>query len=640
MSQSPATTCFALCAVFAVYFLLSTSSDAAVQHSIYVAGIGSDENPGTESKPLATIDAARKAVRKINQTMAGDIVVILSEGTYAIDRGIVFDHLDSGTNGHWVIYKNYPGAAPTISGGRQITGWQPDTGRRWKAATAIGGFRQLYIDGRRAVRARGELAGAKLHGPDGYTTTNAAMADWANPDDIELCYLAVWIHNRYKVKSILHGGDGAVLTMLQTQFRAAKIAQGIPWPKARVPSYIENSLELLDEPGEWYLDRKAGVVYYMPKPGEDMSKAIVVAPALEKLVELRGTLDNPVQNIRFEGITFADATWLMPDRIGLVGVQANFVMDPDPKKLHKHAANGTLMQIHNENVKSPANIVCRAAKSVRFERCTFTRLGGAGIDLEFGSQENIVSGCHFYDISGTAIQVGDVLKNDHHPDDPRMVVKDNAILNNYIHDVCVDYKGGVGVFAGYTDGTIIAHNEICNLPYSGISVGWGWGHEDAGGCPPHGYHPFDYDTPTPAKNNRIEFNHIHHIMQEMDDGGAVYTLSNQPGTIIRGNHIHDNLAGGGPGGIYLDQGSGFIEVTDNLVYNVHAATLFNNHQEEYRSASCRIHGNFFDIKPDTAAAGAAGTGRNSEEVNRIITKAGLEPEYQDLLKTAAARKER
>ena len=636
MSKLPAMVCSILCAVFAGNFILSTNSAAAVQHSIYVAGFGNDENPGTESKPLATIDAARKAVRKINQAMTGDIVVILCDGIYAIDRGIVFDHLDSGTNGHRVIYKNYPGAAPTISGGRQITGWRPDTGRRWKAATKIKGFRQLYIDGRRAVRARGHLKGANLHGLDGYTTTNAAMANWANQDDIELCYLSVWIHNRCKVKSISAGGGGAVLTMVQPQFSLAKTMQGI---QARVPSYIENSLELLDEPGEWYLDRKAGVVYYMPRPGEDMRKVSVVAPALEKLIELRGTLDRPVHNIRFEGITFADATWLMPDRIGLVGVQANFVMDPDPKRLYKHATNGTLMQIHNENLKSPANIVCQAARSVRFERCTFTRLGGAGIDLEFGSQGNIISGCHFYDIAGSAIQVGDVLKNDHHPDDPRMVVKDNAILNNNIHDICTDYKGGVGVFAGYTDGTIIAHNEIYNLPYSGISVGWGWGHEDAGGCPPDGYHPFDYDTPTPSKNNRIEFNHIHHVMEELDDGGAVYTLSNQPGTIIRGNHIHDNLAGGGPGGIYLDQGSGFIEVTGNLVYNVRAATAFNNHQQESRFASCRVHDNLFNIKPNMAVDAADGTERNSEEVYRIINKAGLEPEYQDLLKKAVARKE-
>ena len=138
------------------------------------------------------------------------------------------------------------------------------------------------------------------------------------------------------------------------------------------------------------------------------------------------------------------------------------------------------------------------------------------------------------------------------------------MANCYIHDCCVEYLSGVGVFAGYTEGTRIAHNEICRLPYSGISVGWGWGQEDAGGgAYPQ---PHRYNTPTPARNNRVEYNHVHMVVYPMWDGGGIYTLGNQPGTIIRGNHICDNC--GAPGGIYLDEGSGFMEVTGNLIYNV------------------------------------------------------------------------
>ena len=112
-------------------------------------------------------------------------------------------------------------------------------------------------------------------------------------------------------------------------------------------------------------------------------------------------------------------------------------------------------------------------------------------------------------------------------------------MNNFIHDVAVEYRGGVGVFVGYTDGTVLAHNEIAALPYSGISVGWGWGEEDAGGSPNY-YQPFKYTTPTPAQKNRIEYNHIHGVMGNSNDGGAIYTLGNMPGSILRGNHIHDN----------------------------------------------------------------------------------------------------
>jgi hypothetical protein len=214
-----------------------------------------------------------------------------------------------------------------------------------------------------------------------------------------------------------------------------------------------------------------------------------------------------------------------------------------------------------------------------------------------------------------------VLKDDHHPDDARKIVKNNQVTNNTIHDACVEFQGGVGVFAGVTEGTRIAHNHIYRLPYSGVSVGWGWGEEDAGGGQPSYYQPFHYDTPTTAKNNVIELNHIHDVMQERNDGGGIYTLSNQPGTVIRGNHIHD--AKGHPGGIYLDEGSGFIEVTGNLVYNVHTPMNFNNRAQN-RIATCKVHDNFFGTVP-----GAKGKADASEAaVRRIIEQAGPEAAYR------------
>jgi hypothetical protein len=242
----------------------------------------------------------------------------------------------------------------------------------------------------------------------------------------------------------------------------------------------------------------------MPRLGEDMSKSEAIAPAVETLLELRGTLDHPIHDIRFEGIAFRHGNWLRPSKIGHCEVQANFIVDSTPKRQFTRPEGRD--NIHNENLKSPANVVCHAAKSIRFERCAFSQLGGAGLDIEYGSQDNVVSGCRFYGIAGTAVQVGDVLKDDHHPDDPRKIVKNNSIENCYIHDCCLDYRGGVGVFVGYTEGTRIAHNEICRLPYSGMSIGWGWGEEDAGGGAYQ--QPFFYKTPTPAKNNRIEMNRI------------------------------------------------------------------------------------------------------------------------------------
>jgi hypothetical protein len=356
-----------------------------------------------------------------------------------------------------------------------------------------------------------------------------------------------------------------------------------------------------------------------------MSKVSVVAPALEKLVELRGTLDRPVRNIRFEGIRFEHGNWLKPNQAGFVDVQANFVLDEANLMKRK----GGLTAVHSQHLKSPANVVCHAAKSVRFERCVFARLGGAGIDLEFGAQDNVISGCRFSDVSGTAIQIGDVLKDDHHPDDPRKIVRNNVVTNCYIHDCGQDYWGSIGIFTGYTESTVIAHNEITRLPYSGISAGYGWGEEDAGGGNPVYYQPFKYETPTPASNNRIEFNHIHQVMQKMLDGAGIYTLGNMPGTVIRGNHIHDCTgtvkAGRGPvAGIYLDEGSGFIEITGNLVCRVNKPMNYNNLAQN-RKATCREHGNWFQAHSEDLSG-------LPSEAKETAARAGLLPEFRDLLK--------
>ena len=610
--------------------LVTATAWAAVQTAFYVAPSGNDANPGSEAQPFASLERARQAVRAINKDMTGDIEVVLHGGVYPIGRTVAFDADDSGTAGHHVIYRAQAGETPILSGGKPVTGWQPDQQGRWKAPAPVDDFRQLYVNGARATRARGKPpAGLELAGENGYKTTDVDMANWKNPADLELCYAIEWTHSRCKVQSIKREGDKAIITMLQPHFTQAKTKAGVDVltpPRANymhIAVEIENALELLDEPGEWYLDRKTKTVYYMPRQGEDMTKAEVIAPAVEKLVELRGTPDRPVHNIRFVGITFEHGSWLLPNAIGFVDVQANFFLGwKNPMK-----RDGSLLSVHNEEIKSPSNIVCHAAKSVRFERCTFTRLGSGAIDLECGAQDNTIAGCRFYDISGSAVQVGDVRKDDHHPDDPRKIVKNNAVVNNYIHDVAVEYQGGVGVFVGYTEGTVIAHNEIASLPYSGMSVGWGWGEEDAGGGP--NYQPYRYATPTPSKNNRIEYNHIHGVMNQSADGGAVYMLGNMPGSVIRGNHIHDNghpgmnrwlRASGFPGGVYLDEGSGFIEITGNLVYRVPQPMLFNNAPQN-RTATCKEHDNFFGGKPD--------------ENKPVVAKAGLEAEYRDLLKAPA-----
>jgi len=594
--------------------VLIASGQAPAVHgeeaTFYVSPAGDDANPGSRQEPFRSIRRAQAAVRTRNRGMTADLVVELAAGTYPLDRTLLFGPEDSGFNGHSVIYRAAPGATVVLSGGRRVEGWAPDENGRFRAPVDLDNFRQFYVNGVRARRARGAPPAdlqpwgsheAVIHpatpgspagrveviAPAGYTTTDARLAEWKNPSDLEFGYFNSWSHMICRVQSITRDGPGALITMAQPGFFLASRKGGV---QAGLPDYMENALELLDEPGEWYFDRSTHQLYYLPRPGEDLATAEAVVPALTTLMEIKGSLDNPVHDLRFEGLTFAYATWLRPSEWGHPDVQANFIADPDHSYQRPEHEKG-IVPVNGECLKSPANLIVDAARRIHFEGCTFTALGGAGIDLQNGAQENIIQGCRFFDISASGIQVGDVSREDHHPTDERRIVKGNRILNNVITRVGVEYQDSIGVFCGYTDGTVIAHNEIFDLPYTGISVGWGWGMPDAGGG--DYFSPIVYDIPTVCRNNRIEFNHIHHVMLQRNDGGGIYTLSRQPGTILRGNHIHDN-GPGGPGGIYLDEGSADIEVTGNLVYGVARPMTYNNYAQN-RIATCREHDNFFGI---------------------------------------------
>lgn len=588
-----------LATILAATFL-AVSCRGALAVTFHVAPDGNDawsgrleraNRDGTDG-PLASLSGARDAVRRLKaeSPLREPVHVVIADGRYALLETLTFAPEDSGTESCPIVYEAAPGAAPVLSGGRVVTGWKEQDGGIWTAPCPVENTRQLYVDGKRAIRARGPApAGLEFAGNVGYHTRDLRILQWRNVEDIEFCYLVVWSHSRCKIASIQPDSKDrslAVIRMQQPTFTSARTKEGV---RVALPDYVENAFELLDEAGEWYLDRPAKTIYYKPGPGEDLTQAQVVVSALETLVEIRGSAERPVRNVALKNLTFAEAAWRQPGQIGHADVQANFLNDP-ARPLNR---DGVVTTIHNEQLKSPANVVCRYAEGVSFDHCTFTRLGGAGLDIEQGSRQCLVTGCRFFDISGSAIQIGDVRKDDHHPADQRRIVRENTVRNCLIHDCCLEYKGGVGVFVGYTQRTTVANNEIRELPYSGISVGWGWGEEDAGGGAYEVQGPF-YERPTVCRDNRIMNNHIHHVMSELQDGGAIYTLGNQPGTLIAGNHIHDNR--GGPGGIYLDEGSGFIEITGNSVYRVPTPMNYNNRAQD-RIKTCREHDNFFNVQP-------------------------------------------
>ena len=389
----------------------------AVQKVFYVTAGGNDRNAGTAQAPFQTLERARDAVRKISGNMTGDVLVNIAPATYALKRPWGFDHRDSGTNGHDVVYRASSKGAVVISGGRKLSGWKPDTGGRWKARTNVANFRQLYVNDQRVARpSRPAPRDMECVGCYGYIMErlgphhtffqmrfhigHSSMASWKNIKDVELVYRTSWTHTRCRIAQVTHSAEHDFIHMAQPAFTLASSKAGT---QILYPETIENALEMLDEPGQWYLDRQDHLVYYYPKPGEKMEKLEVIAPELQVLMELKGTLDRPVRNIRFEGLTFAHATWLPPED-GFVDIQANFTNDRSSRVFARNQAGFT--DVDCEANKSPANVICHATKAIQFQRCRFTHLGGAGLDLEYGAQKNVVNGCEFTDISGSGIQVG------------------------------------------------------------------------------------------------------------------------------------------------------------------------------------------------------------------------------------------
>lgn len=623
------------------WLVTATMQSIPIQAEYYVSPDGDDSNPGTLNEPFLTITKAQDVVRTINEDMTGDIVIYLRGGDYPVSAALSFNAADSGSNDYRVIYKAYEDEKPVISGGKKVEGWNlydADKGIWSVSVPDIDDTRQLYINGQLETIARGPIITTSgwnaADDPDltfhnlketfttyqgslsvyeGYKTTAKYkdMINWRNHSQIELIYDVGWTHSILPVQSIVDAGDGvgAIIQMKSPAFRDAQIKDGV---HINDPNYFQNAYELLDEPGEWYLDRPAHQLYYIPRANVDMGSVEAIVPRVEQLLELTGTLDQPVHHLSFEGISFEYTTFLRPSQLGHAEIQANMIKDPNND------------QFLTSYLKTPGGIVLRAAQHIIFENNTLSKFGAAGIDIEHGSSNNLILGSAISEIAGSGIQIGGFLPADSHPDDLREVVANNTISNNFLNEIGVEYKGGIGIFVGYAAGTVITHNDISDIAYTGVSVGWGWGYYDQGGRSESYTSSLPrFSTPSIAHSNEISYNHIYRVTQKLHDGGGIYTLSMMPNSQIKGNLVHDNS--GWPGGIYLDEGSGGITVTNNVVYGT-ALGYFYHAAVPGKQETNTVTNNYFDVAPTSSNYPVA-----------IAEFAGLESDYQHLLAVLPVR---
>ena len=339
----------------------------------YVSPTGLDTNAGTIGQPFATLARAQSAVRTINTNMTGDIIIYLRGGTYALTNTLALAPADSGNNGHQVRYQAYAPETPVIYGGKTITGWTlHDAGKNiWQAGVAAtDNFRQLYVNGVKAVRAYGAPpAGYAVITDAGYTTTDTNLQFYGNITNLEIVTHSVnWTQSRLPVAGIQN-------TNITIQQPCLGLAQNL----LTSPTRMENAYEFLTSPGYWYLNLYTHTLYYIPRAGENLATATVEAPVVEQLITITGDSTNPVSNLSFVGLTFRLANWLQPSTgLGLASPQAN---------------QDDLTTSYLWVVK--AALDCTGARNVGVTACTFANLGGDGVNFLRASQNDTIDGCVF-----------------------------------------------------------------------------------------------------------------------------------------------------------------------------------------------------------------------------------------------------
>ena len=502
-------------------------------------------------------------------------------GTYAFHEPVFIRPEDSGTKESPTIIRSVGDEKVILSGGISINGWKKQ-GKVWVADVPVFNgrpldFRQLWVNGKKAVRARDVEDFEKMNRICSVDEKNEILYVPAvsirrlidNKGNLKAKYAEMVLHQMWcvanlRIRSVEVQGDSAAIRFHQPESR---IQFEHPWPRPMVTTdghnsafYLTNARELQDVPGEWYHDIDARKIYYYPREGEKMQEAKVIVPAVETLVRVEGTVDRPVCHIRFEKITFSYTTWMRPSEKGHVPLQAGMYLTDgyriDPKMQRDYLNHPLDNQGWLGRPAAAVRVV--AARQIDFERCRFEHLGSTGLDYEEAVQGGVVRGCLFRDIAGNGLLVGSFSPAAHEthlpydPADRREVCTQQQINNCYFTEIGNEDWGCLAIAAGYVGDVNIEHNEISEVPYSGISLGWGW-----------------TQTVNCMRNNRVHANLIHHYAKHMYDVAGIYTLGSQPKSYVTENCVHSIYK---PGYVhdpnhwfylYTDEGSSFITVRDN-----------------------------------------------------------------------------
>lgn len=511
---------------------------------------GKDNNDGTAEKPFKSIEAARDAAAQISDNMNGDIIIYIRGGIYAYpEKQLIFGSENSGKNGYNIIYKAYDGENPVISGGIEVKNWEIYDEQKGIYRAYVGRYtsRQFYVNGARRIRARSEsgLTNAKYDdGEYGYTDCDDTyLLDYKNISNAELVYETIWTNSRCMIESVTADGDKVKIKMQQPGWYDVRNKGAT---SVKEPVYIENAYELLDMPGEWYKNESDGYIYYMPYEGEKINTAILPVADAETVLIKGDDADKTADNIIFDGISFEYMTW----------------MRPSTGSGHSDAQNNHIRDSEYSDELAPGSVAVKYAHSIEFRDCVFSHLGINALQMIKCIQDCTVEGNRFYDISGSAMNLGepslkliDEYPNyNYNPSDSKFYISNNRITDNYITNIGVDYKSSAAISAGFPTDTEIAYNTIENVPYSGMHIGYGW----------------KSIKTSIIKNVSIHHNKIINAMNGLADGAGIYVIGPTGGTEEKPNKIYKNYINNNYESdtahlaLYTDQGASFWTLENNV----------------------------------------------------------------------------
>jgi len=544
---------------------------------LYVSPNGDDRwsgrypDPNTERTdgPFATIGGARDAIRNLKQEakLPASITVWVRGGRYELGAPLLFGSEDSAP----VTYAAYPGEEPMLSGAQKIGGWREDTVngvRVWvtevpEVREGKRYFRSLFVNGRRAARPRlpkegfyrvrdfpGSTSsegpwGGLFVGGDTFQCEPGHIKTWKNLTDVDVVLFHWWIEERLPIASF----DEKTNTVRSTHRTRMAFRDDVAKGYARY--CLENVFEALTEPGEWYLDRTTGKLWYVPMKGDNPKTAEAYAPRVEQVLRIVGRPDEGrfVEFLRFEGLTFEHTEW---QNLGDWSTETPEALGAPPVR---HASSGQAAQ------RVPGVVYLEGARSCAIEDCAVRHIGGYGVELGDGCIGNRIVGNVIQDMGAGGVKLnganasGSAIRR----------TGNNRVTDNTIEHGGRVFMSAVGILSMHSFGNVLAHNHVHDLYYTGISCGWVWGYAE-----------------NVSKNNRIEKNHIHDLGHGLlSDMGGIYTLGVQPGTVLVGNLIHDvEKANYGGWAIYPDEGSSHIIIENNICYNTSSAVFHQHYGRE------------------------------------------------------------